>query len=254
LHKDTKSFGSFKYNDYFCLKFKNKRYGNNSKQYARTLGLVCGGTLGGDSHLWVGSYLRIKMNCHVINLDRRPERWIMVRDTLYDLGFKVTRFSAIDKKPGWCGCRDSHLALLESNRIEKYVLIFEDDIEFLVPKPISSIYKCLDELPVDWDALFLGASPQEPFERYSERLFKMGKAFCTHAIIWHNRKGGAVEYILDHKDEIGKIDVFFSEHIYSNYNCFLIAPLLITQYQSRSDCCKRSDLSTIVKNYEKFCI
>ena len=194
------------------------------------------------------------MNVNVINLDRRVDRWAVVREQLFDLGFTVTRFPAIESKPGWKGCRDSHLELLEKHKDQKYNVIFEDDIEFLWVKPLPMIMKAMDELPPKWDALFLGASPQEPFKKYSPHLYKMGKAWCTHAIIWHNRKGGAVEYILDHRDEIGKFDVFLSEQVYPKFECYITFPMLATQKQTQSDCCTMSDLSTLVTNYDKYVI
>jgi len=192
------------------------------------------------------------MVCNVINRDERTDRWTVVEKHLKDNGFNPIRFSAIEG--GWRGCRDSHLWLLFENRKYKYTIIFEDDIEFLVDDPIPLIYQIMDELPLNFDALYLGASPQEPFEWYTPHLFKMGKAFCTHATIWHNRKGGAVEYILNHVDKIDKIDVFFSDYVYPDFNCYLSSPMIASQRQTQSDCCKRSDLSTLVTNYKKYCI
>jgi GR25 family glycosyltransferase involved in LPS biosynthesis len=161
------------------------------------------------------------------------------------------RFSAIETRLGWQGCRNSHLAILELCGCESSFLILEDDVMFLSDY-YSNYLNAISELPFDWDMLSLGASPQESFERYSDHLFKMGKALCAHAILWHNRNGGAVEYILSHKNDIKKIDVFFAEQIYKNFNCYLIYPLLCTQKQFPSDTCIKSDVSIIQKNYLKF--
>jgi GR25 family glycosyltransferase involved in LPS biosynthesis len=65
------------------------------------------------------------MKNYVINLDRRVERWQYVREHLADLGIKVIRFSAIDTKPGWVGCRESHLRILELCKDEEIFCIFE---------------------------------------------------------------------------------------------------------------------------------
>lgn len=193
------------------------------------------------------------MRTSVINLNRRIDRWAVVREHLYEKGIHITRFAGIDIKPGWKGCRDSHLALLEKHREDVVFMILEDDVEFLWDDPLEWINAAIDELPLEWDALFLGASPQEPQERYSEHLFRLKNAFTTHAIIWYARDNGAVDHILSHKDDIDKIDVYFRDVIFPNFNCFLTWPLLATQRQTQSDCCRHSDLSTIVKNYNKFC-
>lgn len=191
------------------------------------------------------------MNCTVINLDRRPERWERSEKELTSLGFNPTRFCAFEG--GWRGCRDSHLKILSDNMDKDIITIFEDDTDALIVNPLQYTYLTMGELPDDWDALYLGTSPQEPFEWYSPKLWRMGRAFCTHATIWHNRKGGAVEYILENSDKAGKVDLFFSEYIYPRFNCFLTNPMIFTQYQSQSDCCTRSDLSTLVKNYNLYC-
>ena len=193
------------------------------------------------------------MRAFVINIARRVDRWAVVEGHLADRGIHATRFSAIETKPGWKGCRDSHLTLLDRCKKEVVFMILEDDVEFLWEDPLEWVEAALEELPLEWDALFLGASPQEPQERYSEHLYGLKNAFTTHAIIWHVREDGAVEYILSHRKDIGKIDVYFRDVIFPNFNCFLTWPLLATQRQTQSDCCSRSDLSTIVKNYNRFC-
>jgi GR25 family glycosyltransferase involved in LPS biosynthesis len=195
------------------------------------------------------------MKNYVINLDRRADRWVVVREELNSYGFSLTRFPSIDTKPGWRGCASSHLSIMEQAKNEVAYITWEDDVQFLYDKDTTDfiLNKALQQIPSDWDALFLGASPQEPQERYSDNLFRLKNAFCTHAILWHNRPNGATEYILRNKDRIEKIDVFLSQEIFPIFNCYLVYPLLISQHQTQSDCCTRSDLSTIAKNYAKYC-
>jgi hypothetical protein len=192
------------------------------------------------------------MRAYVINLDRRADKWAYMRTELERMNIRVTRFPAINTKPGWKGCRDSHLAVMELCKDENMFTVYEDDVTFL--GGMQAIRDSFNELPYDWDMLSLGCSPQEPFERYSPHLFKMGRAWTLHAVIWRNREGGAVEHILANKDRIGKIDVFFSEEVYPKFNCFVTYPLVCTQVQFSSDTCTRSDASTIMTNYNNFCI
>lgn len=177
-----------------------------------------------------------------------------MRCELEKVGISVTRFPAIDTKPGWKGCRDSHLQVMETCRNEVAFMILEDDVKFLHNDPLAVIDDALWELPHEWDCLFLGASPQEPQEIYSKHLYRLKNALTTHAIIWHTRYGGAVEHILSHKDHINKIDIFLKDVIFPEFNCFLIRPLLVTQVQFQSDTCQRSDVSTIEANYLKYCL
>jgi len=191
------------------------------------------------------------MKTFVINLDRRPDRWMVVREHLADMEIPVTRFAGIDN--GWRGCRNSHLECIRQIWQSKEMgMILEDDAEFIAGK--GFIGRALLQLPEDWDALFLGASPQETQIRYSDNLFRLKNAWCTHAIIWNPREDGAMAYILDHKDDINKIDVFISQEIMPRFNVFITYPLICTQRQTQSDTCKRADNSTILTNYQKFCI
>lgn len=187
---------------------------------------------------------------YVINLDRRTDRLKHTEQEFSAEGLDFIRFSAFDTKPGWKGCRDSHIAIMELCKNEEKFAIFEDDVKFLM-KLEGTIGT--EQLPTDWDCLYLGASPKEPQVRYSENLFRLKNAHVTHAIIWHNRKNGAVEYILSHRGDIRKYDDYLATVIQPMFNCFVIYPMVATQVQFQSDTCKRSDVSTILTNYNKYC-
>lgn len=191
------------------------------------------------------------MRSFCINLDRRPDRWAVVREEFTNQSIPITRFTAIEG--GWKGCRDSHVTLLDKCKKEVVFAIYEDDVEFVYNDAICWIQWAMEELPLEWDCLFLGASPQEPQELYSNHLYRLKNALTTHAIIWHTRKGGAVEHILRHRHDIGKFDVYLRDQIFPRFNCFLIYPLLATQRQTKSDTCTRADTSTIISNYNKYC-
>jgi hypothetical protein len=193
------------------------------------------------------------MVVNLINRADRPERYAFAREQLSKVGFNAKRFDAVIDEVGWKGCRDSHLILLDRHKTDAFHILFEDDIEFTNEDFHSVMQEAITELPPDWDALYLGANPTKEQEQYSDHLYRLNGAYCTHAIIWHNREGGAVEYMLEHADEILKIDVFISSVLMPKFNFFLTRPMLVTQHQFQSDTCKRSDVSKIVSNYNKFC-
>jgi hypothetical protein len=193
------------------------------------------------------------MGNYVINLDRRPDKWAYMRCELERVGIRVTRFPAFDTKPGWKGCGQSHIAIMEQCKNDKYVTIFEDDVVFLKDNPKDIIEKVMLQLPYNWDYISWGISPQEKLSRYSENLFVLDKkAWCMHAYTINNNNG-LIDFILDNRNDIGKIDVFMSDRVYPIYNCFLAYPILCGQVQSKSDTCTRSDVNTIITNYNKFC-
>lgn len=189
----------------------------------------------------------------VINRSDRRERRLWCMEQFSKYGMSVELFSAVIDSPGWKGCRDSYFALFEKYHNEKHLMTFEDDVEFL-SDPTIAIQEVFKELPLEWDILYFGISPAKPYERISDHLFKVDGGYCTHAMLWRNREGGVVDYILKHRDEVLKIDVFLSSVIHKKFNCYVVYPLLATQRQFQSDTCQRSDVSTIVKNYNKFCV
>lgn len=193
------------------------------------------------------------MKAVVINREDRPERLAWCTEQFNKWGMNVEVFPAVIDNVGWRGCRDSHLAILDKYRMESYIMVFEDDVLFLrdPAEPITNVFK---EVPKDWDLLYLGVSPQEPCTRVSEHLFKVKATTTTHAMLYNNRQYGVVDYILNHKDQILKIDNFYSAVIHKVFNCYVLSPLLCTQKQFQSDTCKRSDVSTIEKNFKKYCI
>jgi len=187
----------------------------------------------------------------VINLDKRPERWGTVKEHLNAQGLFVPRFSGINN--GWRGCRDSHLAIMEKATEGIPFAIFEDDVEFI--EDISYVNLAMSQLPKNnWDALYLGASPQEPQKRYSDNLFTLINAFCMHAIIWNPRKDGAIDYMLSHRSIIDKIDVFMAWEVMTRFPCFVTYPMVCTQrWTGTSDTCYKSDTGTIIENYQRYC-
>lgn len=188
---------------------------------------------------------------YVINRQDRPDRLSDIREQLSMQSLNAHRFQAIEG--GWRGCRESHLTLLEKCKDDKMFLILEDDCLF-VNDINPYLQMAIEQMPVKWDMLMLGGSPQKPQKRYSDNLFTARDVLTTHAILWHPRFNGAVDWILHHKDYVQKWDDFLVEWIQSCFNCYITSPLICTQKQTKSDIARRSDVSTITRNYDKYCI
>lgn len=194
------------------------------------------------------------MHVYVINRTDRPERRRHVMEQLESQGLNGHLVPAEVEKIGWKGCRASHLKCIHKALYEEQDIftVFEDDILFLEDIQVAQL--AMMELPSEWDLLYLGGSPQCPQERYSPHLYKASGVLCAQSIVYHDRKGGALDYILNNDYEIRKWDVFLMDIIQSKFNCFMTKPLIVTQKQFQSDTCHRSDVSTIVKNYNKYCL
>jgi GR25 family glycosyltransferase involved in LPS biosynthesis len=200
---------------------------------------------------WVANYLKCEeiketkitiQKYFVINLDSRPDRLQQFNEN--EFPFEIERFSAIRKVPGIKGCNASHLAILNKDCALPFV-VFEDDCKLI--EDWSIVETAMKQLPKDWDILLVGANLNTPLEQYSENLFKVKNAWTTHAIIYGAQ--GVVDYI---KKKMPKdstpIDAFYSKHIYPNFNCFVVNPLVAIQR------CSFSDINNGVRNYEELMI
>jgi GR25 family glycosyltransferase involved in LPS biosynthesis len=170
---------------------------------------------------------------YCINLPDRTDRWSAVTGEFLKAGIhNVIRFDAVRLSPGWAGCRESHMALLERCRDVNRFTIFEDDVRF-----VGDVQGILDlaeqQLPEYWDMLYLGANLQAPITRYSQNIYNLHHGFCTHAIIFNN--ADIPDFVLSAHEGMRKIDVFYETVLQQVFNCFITYPMIATQADSFSD-------------------
>ena len=180
-----------------------------------------------------------------LTLADRPEKWQKFESQ--EFPFPIRKHEGVKASPGGVGCRDSHFEILQS--IEGVATVFEDDCFML--QDGETISRIMKELPNDWDALYLGATLNQKIEQYSEGLYLLQNAYTTHAIIYNGRK--IPDFVLQYRDDIRKIDVFYAEVVQANFNCFITAPLCATQRPGYSDVINRAvDYSVIERRYNEF--
>lgn len=197
---------------------------------------------------WVADYLRcaeIKeengeiKKAYVINLDSRPDRLKEFNTNKFP--FSVERFPAIAMSPGIKGCNASHLAVLNKESCFPFA-VFEDDCKMV--EDWSIVEEAMKQLPADWDMLLVGANLNTLLEQFSENLFRVKDAWTTHAIIYGSQ--GVVDYIRKFMPkDTTPIDVFYSNRVYPNFNCYVVSPLVAIQRGSYSDVNKGN------RNYEE---
>lgn len=126
-----------------------------------------------------------------INLKRRSDRNYRVKKQLQQLGIeqeKIVRFDAIDVQPGYIGCTQSHIAVLEMAMREQWrnVLILEDDIAFLPGDEVAArtrrFLTALSRVP--WRVAFLAANYAAitPFKNI-DYIVRANKAWCACAYL-----------------------------------------------------------------------
>lgn len=182
---------------------------------------------------------------YIISLpDRLTDRLIPLIDYLKSIDLDYSVFLAIKDRDGKRGLIFSIEKLFTEilkehfNLEQPIFLILEDDCKFL-SDPREVIKKCLQQLPKDFDMLFLGCNLwQNHVYKYRDNLIKLDDAYATQSIIY-SKKG--IEKVLNviHEFEKNEIiipyDVLIKEFIMPDGKCFCSFPNLTTQLNGFSD-------------------
>lgn len=144
----------------------------------------------------------------------------------------------VKQKKARVGCYLSHLSALKKARDENLesVLIIEDDAIFpQSDRGRESFKQSMEELPNNWDILFLGVEHDRKPVRYSTHLDRALSVTCLHAYAVHRRCFDQLiddleEAILNENDPLLPVDEVVSEQIEKNrYQVF--APHTLIAYQ-----------------------
>jgi hypothetical protein len=189
------------------------------------------------------------MKAFVINLDSRPDRMESFKKNQFP--FEVERFPGVVASCGEDGCTYSHLAILKQQKEFPFV-VFEDDCEML--QPWSLVEKAMEQLPENWDGLWIGTNPRRTLHRYSENLFHLRRSYTSHGIIYGSKR--MVDYILkNHNTPSGKnLDIFYCHVLQNMFKCFVVYPLAATQLSDYSDIAHvdTGNRELLIDTFEKF--
>ena len=195
------------------------------------------------------------MKGYYINLRKRTDRDIHVKQELQFLHYEIERFEAISSSDGRIGCSLSHLAILEKARKDELPMVFicEDDIviknKIIFKKHLRCFLKSVD----NWDVLLLGGNVVLPSTFTSPSLmnpYSMRVSHCqttTGYIVQKHYYNTLIENI---REGI-KLLLQFPENHFSysidknwlklqkKHLWFIIYPLCVTQKKGYSDIEKR---------------
>lgn len=173
------------------------------------------------------------MKGFVINCKNSTERLRQFYEN--DFPFPIEGFEAIEgdtprQRDFMSGL--SHLAVMGS-QIEFPFAVFEDDCVLL--QPWSVVEEAMSQLPLEWDALWLGATLQAPLERYSKNLYRLRDAYAIHAVIYNSKKiiNFASENFIPEK--VKTLDFLMAHTVQKAFNCFVTYPMVATQRACISD-------------------
>jgi len=198
---------------------------------------------------------------YCINLDERTDRWEHAQEEFKKAGIldRVKRFSAIRDKDGRVGVIKSNLAIVKIAKEKKLknVLVFEDDVEFIVDNIQEVLQQSLSQVNnLKWHLFYLGANTHEKLLKFKPNLILLRKAYAVHSMAYSDMVYDMFIKKYEGLDEIKKfddiLDVFFSNIIQEKYLCFMTEPMMTTQMNDFSDIEKRVvDQGYIEDRYKK---
>jgi hypothetical protein len=180
------------------------------------------------------------IHIYVLNLDRRPDRYQMMKSQLDILGLTHERISAVDgntlqEPEPIAGVKPQYwnkyaLGIVQSNKFiindaiknnYEEILILEDDVEFVDDfKNKFQTYKQL--LPEDYYIAQLACSNFKDIKSCTQvvapHIFKLKRCLGAFALLINRRCFPVIKNILDSK--VGPLDILYYE-IQDKYPCYL---------------------------------
>jgi hypothetical protein len=173
-----------------------------------------------------------------------PSEWAIAEQEFQRVGLKVETFQSLpDIGPHQSFSKSVREILVQFYLSEHETLLHvEDDCVF---RDLSHLDQALNELPADWDIVYLGANlicwnngePQP--ERFSEYLWRVRAAWTTHAI-GYNKK--CVHEILTRQPNYSEMmfDQYLSNRL-AEFNAYCVAPMVAYQRPRFSSIWNRED-------------
>lgn len=192
------------------------------------------------------------MRSFVINCKDSTERLKLFRENVFP--FDVEVFEALEGKTP--ADRDfisglSHLAIMK-DQTEFPFAVFEDDCVLI--EPWGVVENAINQLPDNWDALWLGATLQRPIWKYSKNLYVLEGGHALHAVIYNSK--AMVDYMIANftRDKFKVLDVLTAYHAQKIFNCFITYPITATQRACMSDINGRflDNYNIIIDSYNKY--
>jgi hypothetical protein len=152
----------------------------------------------------------------------------------------VERFEGYDqisdgnRVNGNLGCTASHRALLEIISYQQWprVLILEDDFEVCVSDFNERFSEMIEEVPTDWDMLYLGGAYGEPPQyRHSDHVIRINRIMTTSS---YAVTAQMARRLAPYVSGGGPIDSVYG-NFHSQTNSYISQPRLMVQYANVSD-------------------
>jgi GR25 family glycosyltransferase involved in LPS biosynthesis len=177
------------------------------------------------------------------NMDYRPDRRAQIEHLLvHGLHVSPVRMPGVvytgtsnKRWNGFIGCGLCHLEILKVAQAQNQnILIFEDDA-LLINDYTNIIQNAINELPENWDMLYLGGNICSHITRVSSHLGRLTHAQSTHAYgVNKNFLDELIDY-LEPRKYTQVIDITYASEIIPTHNCFITIPMIAIQRADKSD-------------------
>lgn len=170
---------------------------------------------------------------YCLNQSSRPDRWEQAQDEFNRVGIDPIRFYSVLNKEPWKSFCISQKLLIETiiQKGHNITLCLEDDVIF---KNYDKLQEYTNDLPNDWDILYLGANITDPNPvQAGKNILKIRSAWTTHAICY-NRK--VLDSINKYNPDVhGMYDDWLSREVLPNVNAYCVKPMIAWQRPGYSD-------------------
>lgn len=194
----------------------------------------------------------LKLFSHIVclNLESRKDRRDIVsrefeRNSIANVEFYEATPGGVK---GFC---KSMASLFRDYRNKGNILVFEDDVRFI--NDYRKIDDCLNQLPDNWDMIYLGANVRDYLKRHSENLYILKNAWTTHAVGYSEKM---VSWLADNYD--GKythpyiFDEWLRQEVQPRFFCYITKPMFCTQRPDYSDIWNRFANYTEIAKSQKY--
>ncbi len=181
---------------------------------------------------------------YCINLDERTDRWEHAQKEFKKVGIldRVTRFSAIRDVDGRVGIIKSNLGIVKLAKKKKLknVLVFEDDVEFIVDNPQEILTESLKQLDkLDWKLFYLGANTHNKLIKIKPNLILLKNSYAVHSMAYNAKSYDDFIKKYEGMNKLGTfndiLDVYLAQYFQEKYICLMVNPMMTTQMNSYSD-------------------
>lgn len=184
----------------------------------------------------------------LINLTERTDRLKEATATLSSYNIRFERFEATSDQNGSYGLYKTMMSLFKLSLEREYnkILVFEDDVKFLLPvKETTEIMgRALTQLTENWDLFYLGVNHPIPFEnKISKNILRVKKGLSTHSVCY-SRMG--MYEMLSTPMKL-PIDIMIAEKIQPMGFSYCVYPMLCSQKSGWSNIENR-----YVTNYHEY--